>query len=94
MKDEKFEESNKKVHPVEEQWHYPILTKFGFRPITKEGIGFVRSYDYEHPSTGRRIRCATGYSSDYWRELPPGKDVQGFWSDLEPHLKSDGNVKA
>lgn len=35
-----FEEADKKVHKVEDQWHFKYLTKYGFEPIDKEGIGF------------------------------------------------------
>lgn len=80
-----FEEANKKVHLVEEQWHYPILSAHGFLPETKEGIGFVRSYDYSHPD-GRRIRCTTGYSADHWESLD-GTKGRGYWSDLEGFIK-------
>lgn len=78
-----IETANKTVHPVEEQWHYPILTKYGFVPNTKEGVGFVRSYEYEHPN-GRKVRCITGLSCDYWSD----QENTGFWSDLEKWLKS------
>ena len=86
-----FEEANKTVHPVEKQWHFPILTKYGFTAVTKEATGFVRSYDYEHP-IGHRVCCATGYSSDHWRgSFGPATEEQicrqGYWSDLEPRLK-------
>ncbi len=87
MSNDAFEQADKKVHPVESQWHYPILTKYGFQPLTKEGVGFVRSYDYEHQS-GKKIRCVTGSSADYWRVLPPGDEMEGYWSGLEPYLKS------
>jgi len=88
MVDRNFEEANKKVHPVEDQWHYPILTKYGYEPVTKEAVGFVRSYDYTHPATRHTIRCCTGYSSDYWRTVPfLPESKQGYWSDLEPYLK-------
>lgn len=71
-----------KVHPVESQWHYDILTRYGYVAKTKEAVGFVRSYDYEH-ADGRKITVTTGSSSDYWR----AKDKQGYWSELEPYLK-------
>lgn len=73
--------ADRKVHKVEEQWHYPILTRYGFNPVTKEDVGLVRSYKYEHPS-GRQITVHTGMSSD-WNE----GEKFGYWSDLEPYLK-------
>jgi hypothetical protein len=79
----RFEEANKKVHPVETQWHYPTLTKHGFVPETKEQVGFVRAYTYTHPD-GRRIRCNTGVNSDYWTDLDTKKF--GYWRELEPHI--------
>lgn len=81
-----FEEADKVVHPVTSQWHYPILIEYGFEAVTKEAIGFVRSYDYIHPISRRQIRCTTGCSSDYWEDLTVKKTK--FWSDLEPYLKS------
>jgi hypothetical protein len=74
-----FEEANKTVHRVEDEWHYPIVTAGGFVPETKEGVGFVRSYTYRHPS-GVTVTCNTGYSSDYWRSS--GGDY-GYWGSLE-----------
>lgn len=62
-----FEKANKKVHKVEDQWHHPVLTKHGYVPKDKEGVGFVRSYRYIHPENGIMILCATGASADYWR---------------------------
>lgn len=78
-------DADKKVHPVEDQWHYPILTKFGFIPLDKTGIGFVRSYRYEHPESKHTIVTTTGYSSDHWSDKTAGDS--GYWADLEPHLK-------
>ena len=86
-KDARFEEANKKVHPVEGEWHYPIMVRYGFTPETKEAVGFVRSYEYHHPS-GRIIVVTTGVNSDYWQDRQDLK--RGYWSDLEPHLKSLG----
>ena len=83
--DQAFEEADKVVHPVNQQWHYPILTKFGYVPVTKEAPGFVRSYMYTHPDTGRRFRLTTGTNADYWTDMH--SEACGYWSDLEPHLK-------
>lgn len=83
--DARFEEANKKVHPVEGEWHYPIMARYGFAPETKEAVGFVRSYEYRHPS-GHTIVVTTGVSSDYWKDQQDLKT--GYWLDLESHLKS------
>lgn len=79
-----FEEADKKVHPVETQWHYPIMTKYGYEAMTKEGVGFVRTYMYVHPTTHHMVEITTGSSADYWNA---GYNY-GYWSDLEPYLKS------
>ena len=39
-----FDKANQKIHKVEDQWHYPLMTKYKFEPITKEAVGFVRKY--------------------------------------------------
>jgi len=78
-----FQTANKKVHKVEDQWHYPLLIAAGFSAATKEAEGFVRKYVYE--KDGRQIVCSTGVSSDYWTDNATGKG--GYWSDLEPFLK-------
>jgi hypothetical protein len=79
-----FEEANKVVHPVESQWHYPILTAHGYIAQTAQGVGFVRSYRYIHPTTNRTILCVTGSSSDYWEDELTND--RGYWSALNPHL--------
>lgn len=80
-----FSEANQVVHPVETQWHYKYLTKYGFEPITKEGIGFVRSYEYQN-NKGHKIRCTTGSNADYWSDETT-KQHGGYWASLEPHLE-------
>lgn len=82
---ETFSEANKKVHSVESQWHHPILTAHGFTPLTKEATGFVRTYVYEN-AAGRKIKCTTGASCDYWYDERTGE--QGLWAQLEPHVKA------
>lgn len=77
--------ANSKEHKVEDQWHYEILTEYGFTPTTKTGTGFVRKYEYVHPS-GRKILCHTGASADYWTD--PLTKASGYWGTLEPYLKS------
>ena len=78
-----FNDADKIVHKVEKEWHYPIFTKYGYEPIEKEGIGFVRSYNYVHKERGNKIKWTTGYNSDYWE----GSGGYGYWTDLEPHLE-------
>lgn len=83
-----FEKANEKVHAVEDQWHYPIMTKFGFVPKTDKATGFVRSYKYEHPNSNVIIQCTTGASSDYWEDLTSSNNTPGYYSELEPYLSS------
>lgn len=78
-----FERANERVHPVEKQWHYPILVAAGFVAKTRGAVGFVRKYDYEHPD-GRVVSCHTGASSDYWKS----GDKRGYWGELESWCKS------
>lgn len=79
-----FEEANKRVHKVEDQWHYPILVEAGYEALNKEDVGFVRQYHYKHPATGHEIMCCTGVSADYWMDRANKK--QGLWAELTPHL--------
>ena len=44
----RLNEADKVVHPVEKQWHYKYMTKYGYVADTKEGIGFSRSYNYHY----------------------------------------------
>lgn len=78
-----FEKANQTEHPVENQWHYPILTKYGFEPQAKSAKGFVRRYEYTKGD--HRIICNTGASSDYWSDANTKKI--GYWRELEPYLK-------
>ena len=81
-----FAEADKAVHSVESQWHYPFMVLAGYEPVTKEATGFVRSYKYVHPTTGRTFTLSTGYSADYWVDDLTKK--QGYHSSLEDHLIS------
>lgn len=81
-----FNKANEVMHPIETQWHYPIMIEHGYKSETPPQKGFVRSYQYEHPETGRVIDVTTGSSADYWNDRTSGEF--GYWSDLEPHLKS------
>ncbi len=87
-----FTEANEKIHSVETQWHYSIMTKYGYLAETRTGKGFVRQYRYIHPATGKVMIVATGANSDYW--LDKGTGAVGFWSDLEDRLKKvEGEAK-
>jgi len=77
-----MDEADKVEHLVEDQWHYPIMVKHGWMPITKVGIGFVRSYVYQRKE--HQIRVTTGVSCDHWSDQT--NKASGYWSDLEPHL--------
>ena len=79
-----FDTANKAVHPVEAQWHFETMANAGYTALTKEAVGFVRAYTYEHPVTGHKVRVNTGASCDYWTDLTTGKG--GYWSDLAPHM--------
>ncbi len=79
---EKFNEANKVMHPVETQWHYPIMTKYGFKPLTSSDNGFVRIYVYE--KEGKTITCHTGVTSDYWIDKDTNKI--GLWRELEIYV--------
>lgn len=83
---EAFDKADQMVHPVEDQWHYKILHKYGFVPQEQQAKGFVRWYRYEHPA-GHKITCNTGVSADYWShaEHPDG---HGYWSSLEPYVSA------
>ena len=84
-----FNEANQQVHKVEDEWHYPILTKYGFKPITKTGIGFVRAYNYER-GDGEQIQVNTRVSCDYWSVVKgtPNTQEKFYLGNLEPHLKT------
>lgn len=77
-----LEEANEVIHPVESEWHYPIVTAAGFIPEVKEAKGLVRSYIYRHPN-GVSVSCNTGYSCDYWRS---SDGFHGYWADLQPYV--------
>lgn len=85
----RFNEANKVVHPVQGEWHFPILTAAGFKPVTLEGVGFVRSYKYIHED-GRSIVCTTGVNSDRWEDQKTmnefGRPKWGYWTDLESYI--------
>jgi hypothetical protein len=79
-----FNEANKVEHPVEGEWHYPIMIDAGFKPITLMGIGLVRSYEYE--KNNHKILVATGVNADYWRDEQNNKG--GYWMDLKGYVNA------
>lgn len=83
---EALNKADKHVHPVETQWHYPILTKYGYKANTKEGIGLSRSYTYQHPIQPP-VKVTTGINGDYWESEDRGK-YSYWWSGLELYLKN------
>lgn len=84
-----FDAADEVVHDVKSEWHYPILSKFGYEPQTDTGTGFVRSYIYRHPASGHEMRLATGVNSDYWEDVKTRK--MGYWGTLEDYLNSQQN---
>lgn len=81
---ERLNQADKKEHPVETEWHYPVMTAHGYRPLDLIGIGFVRAYRYQNEQ-GHIITCRTGVNADYWVDQS-GK--QGYWGDLKKHLET------
>lgn len=81
---EAFEKAEKTEHPVEKQWHYPIMINFGYVPLTPSQIGFVREYIYEHPVSRHQIHLHTGVNVDYWRD----SSNNGYHSSLKQHLQT------
>jgi hypothetical protein len=78
-----IQEANKKVHNVEDQWHYPIMIKYGFKPEDKTKTGLVRNYKYKNEKN-QEVIAVTGANGDYFKVNGQSK---GYWSDLEPYLK-------
>lgn len=83
---EAFEKANKVLHPVETQWHYETMTAAGYKCDDDPQEGFVRSYLYYHPETGRKIKVTTGCNADYWNDLTSGEF--GYWGSLQNHVAS------
>lgn len=78
------------VHPVATQWHYPIMIKYGYIPDTLEAKGMVRSYQYTHQDTGRKLILDTGAHCDWWKDLHSGHG--GLHGKLEQHLINIGEI--
>jgi len=81
-----FNTANKVIHPVQTQWHYPIMTKYGYVAITKEDVGFVRRYIYQHPVTGHKMSAHTGANGDYFCD--DHHPIDWKKNSLKLHLKS------
>lgn len=81
-----FNAADAVVHPVHTQWHYPIVTKYGYVPDTLSAVGFVRKYYYTNPVTNHVIEVTTGVHADHWIDRASGKF--GYWAELEPYLAS------
>lgn len=79
-----FDKADKIIHKVQDQWHYPILVKYGFKPETESAIGFVRKYIYTNGN--HTIIASTGSNKDYWSNSKTYNS--GYWFSLEPYLKS------
>lgn len=79
-------EANKKMHPIETQWHYAAMTEAGFVSTTPPQQGFVRTYVYIHPVSKREIHVTTGSQADYWNDKTSKEG--GYWADLAQHLKA------
>ena len=81
-----FDTANQTVHQVQAQWHFPIMTKFGYHPENTTAVGFVRVYKYVHPVTGHAFSLHTGASADYWLDLTTPNTGNNYWGDLVPYL--------
>jgi hypothetical protein len=79
-------QSDQVIHKVLDEWHYPILTRYGFKPQTMSARGLVRRYSYKNPQTGVTIVAATGCSADYW-ESSTGHF--GYVGTLEAFLQTN-----
>ena len=84
---ERFRKYNEKIHPVENEWHFKILSPLGFLPEQDSAKGFVRKFDYIHHETGIEVTASSGASSDHWRSKSPEHPGTGYWSSLEPWAK-------
>lgn len=77
-----FQSANSISHPVEKEFHYKLLTKYGFVCNDPAPIGFVRQYKYKKEN--REIKVCIGASADYYE----GFCGFGFMSGLEGELKA------
>lgn len=80
----KLESVDDKEHPIEKEWHYPVLTAHGFTSADKVKKGMVRSYKYtssEYPD--HVITMTTGANSDHWEDKG---NASGIGSSIKQHL--------
>ena len=82
MTSKTFAEANRAMHPVEDQWHYKVMTEYGFTSDTPPQQGFSRAYQYKN-ADGDEIRCFTGIQADYW--ISPTST--GYSRALRPYLE-------
>lgn len=92
-----FNEANQKWHSVENEWHYPMLIKHGFKPLNETAQGFVRKYEWVNDAS-RKLTYHVGTNHDYWTDSetfwPGGNTLKShFWLELEPFLKSIQIIK-
>lgn len=80
---ERLNAADEKVHLVENEWHYKILTKYGYVPETKTQTGFIRKYKYVHPD-GHVININHHLNCDMWSD--PNNNKYGYWSTLDTHV--------
>jgi hypothetical protein len=78
------------IHPVDTQWHFPIMTRAGFVPVTREAKGLVRRYEYTRGD--HVVVVCTGLNMDYFVDMTLKKER--IWSELEKHLKTLSTEKS
>lgn len=76
-----FKSANNIAHPVENEYHYKLLTKYGFVCNDPAPTGFVRKYKYTNGN--KDITVCIGASADYFE----GFCGFGYMSKLETELK-------
>jgi len=81
---EPLNKANEVICPVETQWHYPIMIKYGFSSTTPPQKGLVRGYLYTD-NKGNEFNVNTGVNADYWQHKTGG---HGYWGSLEKYLKT------
>ena len=79
-----IQEANQVLHKVEDEWAYEHLIKAGYKPITKEAKGLVRSFKFQKED--EIITWSVGANANYWRSSKEGV-VGGYWGDLLKYLK-------
>lgn len=78
-----FAAANEIMHPVQDEYHYKLLTKYGFVCNTPPQKGFVRQYLYTKDETS--IIVCIGASADYF----DGALGFDYMSHLEEALKAN-----